>query len=146
MRAIIIPGNSKLGTPPTIAELDRLYTAQGSGHAMFDDKELRLVGCAGTKLAPLKVRRWIEVDRIQRREILDLVKEQGSPVWILPEPVEKNTFGALRYDALAAVLTSAGRLFIIQPQEFAHGSFAFRIREHDPLGLGQVDGDRSDNK
>jgi hypothetical protein len=146
MRAIIIPRDSKPSMPPTMAELDKLYTAQGSGHVVFDDKELRLVGCAGTKLAPLKVRRWIEVDRVQRREILHLVKEQGSPTWVLPEPVEKDIFGRLRYDALAAVLTSAGRLFIIQPQEFAHGSFAFRIREHDPLRLGQGDGDRSDNE
>lgn len=137
VRAIQRPADLKLSTPPTLEELDLLVTAQGWGQLVFDNQELRLIGIKGTKLVPLEVRRWIEVDRLPRQEILDLLKERGSTVWKLPEPIKKGSDGTLHYDAMAAVLTPADRLWIIQPREFGHGSFAFHVRQHDPLGLGR---------
>lgn len=139
VRAIPRPPDANLSSPPTLEELDLLFEGQGWGRGALvcDEKELRLIGINGTKLVPLDVRRWIEVDRVPRRQILESVKKRGSTIWKLPEPIDKDAIGNLRYDALAAVLTPTDKLFIIQPREFGHGSFAFHVREHDPLRLGR---------
>ena len=127
----------EFGDIPTLDELDQWFAAREWGEIVFDSRGERIVGVRGTKLVPLQVKRWTEVDRIPADRIRDQIESKNSRLWELPAPVETDVFGGREYDAMAGVLTADDRLFILQLQELEHGTLWFHIREHDPLGLSE---------